>query len=52
MANEAHAFLFHTADERFFNPAMAGLSPERAASLRDAFVGGLPAGWVRDAMAR
>ncbi|WP_372620196.1 hypothetical protein [Falsiroseomonas sp.] len=51
MANEAHAFLFHTADERFFSPAMAGLSPERAAALRDAFIAGLPPGWLRDAMA-
>lgn len=52
MANEAHAFLFHTPDERFFNPAMAGFAPERVAALRAAFHAALPPGWLRDAMAR
>jgi hypothetical protein len=52
MANESHAFLFHTADERFFSPGMAGLSPGRAVELRAAFVAALPPGWVKDAMAR
>ncbi|HEV7264414.1 MAG TPA: hypothetical protein VGN83_05780 [Falsiroseomonas sp.] len=52
MANEAHAFLFHTGDDRFFSPAMAGLSPERAAAIRDSFVAAMPPGWLRDAMTR
>jgi hypothetical protein len=52
MANEAHAFLFHTPDGRFFTPASAGLAPERVAALRAAFAAALPPGWIRDAMAR
>ncbi|QYU66008.1 homocysteine S-methyltransferase family protein [Leptolyngbya sp. 15MV] len=52
MANEAHAFLFHTPDERFFSPASVGLAPERIAALRAAFIAGLPQGWLRDAMQR
>ncbi|WP_270935739.1 hypothetical protein [Falsiroseomonas oryzae] len=52
MANEAHAFLFHTPDERFFNAAALGFTPERVAALRAAFVASLPPGWLRDAMAR
>jgi hypothetical protein len=52
MANEAHAFLFHTADDRFFRPELAGLSPERAGALRAAFLAALPAGWLKDAMSR
>jgi hypothetical protein len=52
MANEAHAFLFHTPDPRFFDPASVGLSPERVAALRAAFAASLPAGWLRDAMLR
>lgn len=50
MANEAHAFLFHTADDRFFSPAAAGFTPERVAALRAAFIAGMPRGWLRDAM--
>lgn len=52
MANEAQAFLFHTPDERFFNPASIGLSPARLAELRAAFLAAMPPGWLRDAMAR
>lgn len=49
MANEAQAFLFHTPDERFFTPASAGLTPERHAALRAAFIAAMPPGWLRDA---
>jgi hypothetical protein len=52
MANEAHAFLFHTPDERFFNAASVGFTPERVAALRAAFVAAMPPGWLRDAMTR
>jgi hypothetical protein len=52
MANEAHAFLFHTPDQRFFNPSSAGLSPERVVALRTAFMAGMPNGWLREAMTR
>jgi hypothetical protein len=50
MANEAHAFLLHTPDERFFNPGSLGLAPDRVAALRAAFIAALPGGWRRDAM--
>jgi len=50
IANEAHAFLFHTADPRFFQPHQAGLSTARADALRAAFLASMPAGWLRDAM--
>jgi hypothetical protein len=52
MANEAHAFLFHTSDERFFNATSLGFTPERVAALRAAFIAGMPPGWLRDAMTR
>lgn len=52
MANEAQAFLFHTADERFFSPAAIGFAPERVAALRAAFLAAMPPGWLREAMAR
>jgi hypothetical protein len=52
MANEAHAFLFHTPDDRFFDPASAGFAPERIAALRAAFMAGMPEGWLRAAMTR
>ena len=52
MANEAQAFLFHTPDERFFSPASLGFTAERLAALRAFFVAGMPAGWLRDALAR
>jgi hypothetical protein len=50
MANEAHAFLFHTPDERFFSPASLGMNPTRLAELRAAFRDAVPAGWLREAM--
>jgi hypothetical protein len=50
MANEAHAFLFHTPDERFFNPGSVGLNAARLAELRAAFQAAMPAGWLREAM--
>jgi hypothetical protein len=52
MANEAHAFLFHTPDDRFFNPGSLGLSQARLAELQAAFRAGMPEGWLRDAMGR
>jgi hypothetical protein len=52
MANEAQAFLFHTPDERFFNPAAHGFAPARMAELRAAFAAVLPAGWLRDSLTR
>jgi len=52
MANEAHAFLFHTPDDRFFSPRSLGLSDARLAELRTAFREATPPGWLRDAMGR
>lgn len=52
MMNEMQAYLVHTADPRFFNPALVKLSPERLATLRRRFIAGMPAGWFRDMTAR
>ena len=48
MMNEMQAYLVHTNDRRFFGPEMVALSPERIATLRRRFIGGMPAGWFRD----
>ncbi len=50
MANEAHAFLFHTPDDRFFSPGSLGLNAARLAELRASFREAVPAGWLREAM--
>lgn len=48
MINETQAYLMHTPDPRFFNPADVGLSQQRVAELRQIFLLGMPASWLRD----
>lgn len=43
MMNEAQAYLVWTMDPLFFAPSLVGMSEERAASLRAAFLAGRPA---------
>jgi hypothetical protein len=50
MRNEAVAYLVFTADPRFFTPAAVGLSAPVVAGLRQIFIAGMPASWLRDRM--
>jgi uncharacterized tellurite resistance protein B-like protein len=47
--NETQAFLVHTNDSRYFLPGRAGLTGAEAARLREAFVRGMPDGWLKSA---
>jgi hypothetical protein len=49
MANEAQAHLMNTTDARYFNAQACGLPIARLKELREAFLAGMPAGWLRDA---
>jgi hypothetical protein len=49
MLNEAQAYLVHTPDPRFFRPDLAGLSDAEAARLRQIFLAGMPAAWLKGA---
>ena len=51
MYNEMQAYLMFTRDPALFTPEMAGLTPERLATLQERFLAGMPAGWLRDLMA-
>ena len=51
MANEAQAYLVHTADNRFFNAASVGMAQARLDMLRAQFLAGMPPGWLRDGTA-
>ena len=51
MYNEMQAYLMFTRDPLFFTPDMAGLTPARLAELQGKFLAGMPAGWLRDALA-
>lgn len=48
MINETQAYLMHTPDRRYFNPADVGLSEQRVAELRQIFLVGMPPSWLRD----
>ena len=48
LVNETQAYLMHTPDRRYFSAAEVGLSPTRVVELRQIFVVGMPAGWLRD----
>jgi hypothetical protein len=52
MLNERQAYLMFTPDPDYFTPAAVGLTPQRLADLRAAFLRGMPAGWLRDSLAR
>jgi hypothetical protein len=49
MRNEMQAYLVHTPDLRYFNPARMRID---AVSLRSRFVAGMPPGWLRDETVR
>jgi hypothetical protein len=51
MYNEMQAYLMFTYDPRFFDPANVGITPARRAALMAAFLGGMPPGWLHDALA-
>lgn len=46
--NEAQAYLMHTRDPRFFDPAVLGIAPDHLAAMQAAFLLGMPPGWLRD----
>lgn len=48
--NEMQAHLMNTTDRRYFNAAACGMPVARLQALRQAFLAGMPAGWLRDAM--
>jgi hypothetical protein len=48
MVNETQAYLMHTPDARFFSARDVDLPLSRLDALRSAFLGGMPAGWLRD----
>jgi hypothetical protein len=51
MFNEMQAYLMFTRDPLFFAPTLAGLTKVRLAELQSRFLAGMPAGWLRDALA-
>jgi len=51
MRNEMQAYLMHTPDPQFFDPAKLGIPPGRLAQIRAGFLAGMPPGWLRDAAA-
>ncbi|MBS0644121.1 MAG: hypothetical protein U1E70_15615 [Acetobacteraceae bacterium] len=50
--NETHAYLLFTADSKFFTPKDVGMTPARRADLRALFLRDMPAGWLKDLLAR
>ncbi|MDT7950934.1 MAG: hypothetical protein RQ966_05450 [Acetobacteraceae bacterium] len=50
MRNETQAYLMHTPDPVFFEPGRLAILPGRLAQIRAAFLAGMPAGWLRDAV--
>jgi hypothetical protein len=50
MANEMQAHLINTTDRRYFNAQACGLPVARLEALRDLFIAGMPAGWLKDAV--
>ncbi len=51
MVNETQAYLMHTRDSRFFDPAAAGLTPASLDRLRGIFLVTMPPNWLRDCFA-
>lgn len=52
MENEAQAYLMFTENPEFFEPSMVGMSAERLAEIRAGFHAAMPAGWLRESLAR
>lgn len=48
MRNEGQAYLIHTSDPRFFRADLIGMDQASEQALRDRFIAGMPAGWLRD----
>ena len=48
MMNEMQAYLMHTPDRRFFDPAKLGIPAWRLDQIRQSFVAGMPSCWLRD----
>lgn len=51
MINETQAYLMHTPDRRYFSAAEVGIPASRIVELRQVFLVGMPAGWLRDSTA-
>lgn len=47
MRNEMQAYLMHTADVQFFDPARLGIPAARLRQLRLGFLAGMPPGWLK-----
>ena len=52
MENEAQAYLIFTDAPEFFTPAWIGMSRSRLATLRSAFLAGMPKGWLHESLGR
>ena len=52
MYNEMQAYLMFTYDARFFQPSNVGMTAARRQQLAAAFLRGMPAGWLHDALAQ
>ncbi len=48
MRNETQAYLVHTTDPRYFSPASVEMAAATVRDLRNQFIAGMPAGWLRD----
>lgn len=51
MYNEMQAYLMFTRDPAFFRPENVKMTPERLAEVQSGFLGAMPAGWLRQALA-
>ena len=47
LLNETQAYLVFTPDRRFFSAQAVGMNEAQLANLRDAFVAGMPDGWLK-----
>jgi hypothetical protein len=51
MYNEMQAYLMFTRDSTLFAADMVGMTQDRLATLQRRFLGGMPAGWLRNVLA-
>ena len=51
MYNEMQAYLMFTRDPTLFAADMVGMTQDRLATLQGRFLAGMPAGWLRNALA-
>lgn len=52
MFNEMQAYLFFTPDPAFFQAKNVGMNEEERLALRERFLGGMPAGWLKQMLRR